>query len=130
LAAEYGLPANIIKGGVPISGLFDLRPFRYSWLQPKLLLTHDIIQQQSPLFHIPEGRPLPRLLVTLGGDESAEFHRQSAAFVDAWRESRGDAQTFDQPGKDHIMAIAGFEDPNSPLCETVIKFMGLGAAPH
>jgi arylformamidase len=31
---EYGLPRDIIKGGIPISGLFDLRPFRYSWLQP------------------------------------------------------------------------------------------------
>ena len=51
---EYGLPANIVKGGIPISGVFDLRPFRHSWLQPKLLLTHEVIEQQSPLFHFPQ----------------------------------------------------------------------------
>ena len=121
---EYGLPADLIKGGIPISGLFDLRPFRYSWLQPKLLLTHEVIEQQSPLFHIPPQGPLPPMLVTLGGDESAEFHRQSAVFVDAWRASGADARTFDQPGKDHITAIAGFEDGDSPLCRAVIEFMG------
>lgn len=121
---EYGLPADLIQGGIPISGLFDLRPFRYSWLQPKLLLTHEVIEQQSPLFHIPTQGPLPPMIVTLGGDESAEFHRQSAVFVEAWRASGADARTFDQPGKDHITAIAGFEDPESELCHAVIDFMG------
>ena len=121
---EYGLPSDVIKGGIPISGLFDLRPFRDSWLAPKLLLTHEVIEQQSPLFHIPSQGPLPPMLVTLGGDESAEFHRQSAAFVDAWRATGTDASTFDQPGKNHIDAIAGFEDPKSELCQAVIDFMG------
>lgn len=121
---DYDLPDDLIKGGIPVSGLFDLRPFRYSWLQPKLLLTHEVIEQQSPLFHIPKQASLPPMLVTLGGDESAEFHRQSATFVDAWRASGADAKTFDQPGKDHMSAIAGFEDPESSLCRTVIDFMG------
>ena len=121
---EYGLPADIIKGGVPISGLFDLRPFRYSWLQPKLLLTHEVIEQQSPLFHIPTSGWRPPLLVTLGGDESAEFHRQSQTFVDAWRAAGAEAETFDQPGKDHIAAIAGLEAPDSPLCRAVTGFVG------
>jgi arylformamidase len=120
---EYGLPADVLKGGVPISGVFDLRPFPYSWLQPKLLLDHQTIERQSPLFHVPaDGRLLP-LLVTLGGEESAEFHRQSATFVEAWRAAGGDARTFDQPGKDHITAIAGFEDPESALCRAVLDFM-------
>ena len=125
-SGEYGLPANLMKGGIPISGLFDLRPFRYSWLQPKLLLTHEVIERESPLFHIPKQERRPPLLVTLGGDESAEFHRQSATFIDAWRAAGGEAELLDQPGKDHITAIAGFEDPESALCRAVVKFMGPG----
>ena len=120
---EYGLPPDIVKGGLPISGLFDLRPFRYSWLQPKLLLTHDTIQRQSPLFNIPEGRALPPLLVTLGGDESNEFHRQSDTFIEAWRSHAGDAQSLEQPGKDHVSAIAGLEDPDSPLCRGLLNLI-------
>lgn len=120
---EYGLPADVIKGGMPISGLFDLTPFRYSWLQPKLLLDYEIIQRQSPLFHVPQdGSGIP-MLITLGGDESAEFHRQSATFADAWRASGAAVRTLDQPGKNHLTAIGGFEDPASPLCSALLDFM-------
>ena len=118
---EYGLPADIIKGGLPISGLFDLRPFRHCWLQPKLQLDADLIERQSPLLHIP--RAAPPLWVTLGGDESAEFHRQSADFVTAWRAQGLVAEAFDQPGKNHLTAIAGFEDPASEFLRAVIDFM-------
>ena len=38
---DYGLPQDLIKGCLPISGLFDLAPFPFSWLQPKLQLTTD-----------------------------------------------------------------------------------------
>ena len=121
---EYGLPADVIKGGIPISGLFDLRPFPYSWLQPKLLLTREVIERQSPLFHIPAAGP--PLLVTLGGEESSEFHRQSSDFVAAWRARGLSARTFDQPGKNHLQAIAGFEEADSELCRTVLDFMTQG----
>lgn len=118
---EYGLPANILKGGMPISGLFDLRPFRHSWLQPKIQLDHDLIERQSPLFHVPEQGP--PLLVTLGGDESAEFHRQSADYVAAWRAQGLNAREFAQPGKNHLTAIAGFEDPGSALMDAVMDLI-------
>lgn len=119
--AEYGLPANVIKGGIPISGLFDLRPFRHSWLQPKIQLDHDLIERQSPLFHVPEQGP--PMLVTLGGDESAEFHRQSADYVTAWRARGLSAREFAQPGKNHLTAIAGFEDPGSALMDAVMDLI-------
>jgi arylformamidase len=121
---EYGLPANVVKGGISVSGLFDLRPFRYSWLQPKLLLTHDVIERQSPLFHVPADTSEFPMLLTLGGDESAEFHRQSDTFAQAWRAAGADVRILEQPGKDHMTAIGGFEDPASPLCRAVIDFIG------
>lgn len=120
---EYGMPGDVIRGGIPISGLFDLEPFKYSWLQPKLLLTHETIKRQSPLFHVGDAPYLPPLLVTLGGDESPDFHRQSATFASAWRNAGGSVSTLDQPGRDHISAIQGFEDPSSPLCRAVVDFI-------
>ena len=36
---DYGLPKDIVKGACAISGLFDLSPFPYTFLQPKLQLT-------------------------------------------------------------------------------------------
>ncbi len=118
---DYGLPADVIKGGVPISGLFDLRPFRHSWLQPKLQLDADLIERQSPLFHIPE--QAPPLLVTLGGEESTEFHRQSADYVAAWRAHGHRATEFAQAGKNHLTAIGGLEEPDSALCRALVEFI-------
>lgn len=120
---EYGLPADVVRGGVPISGLFDLRPFYYSWLQPQLLLNHDIIQRQSPLFHVEGLANYIPLLITLGGDESEDFHRQSDTFGQAWEAAGGRSETFDQPGRDHISAISGLEDVNSALCQAVLSFI-------
>ncbi len=119
--SEYGLPADVIKGGMPISGLFDMTPFRHSWLQPKLQLDADLIVRQSPLFNIPD--QAPPLLVTLGGDESSEFHRQSADYVAAWRARGHRATEFAQPGKNHLTAIGGFEQADSALCGALMEFI-------
>lgn len=49
---DYGLPAATLKAGLPLSGLFDLDIFRYSWLAPKLLLDAETVHRQSPLRHV------------------------------------------------------------------------------
>jgi len=118
---SYGLPGNIIKGGIPISGIFDLGPLRYSWLQPKLLLNHEIILHQSPLFNIPDSGP--PLLITYGEKETAEFHRQAARYHAAWQAKGLNGGLFVQEGKDHFSAIEGFTDAHSPLCRKIIDFV-------
>lgn len=118
---EYGLPADTVKGGIAISGVFDLTPLRYSWLQPKILLDHDTIAGESPRLRIPE--QAPPLLVTVGADESAEFHRQSRDYLEAWRTAGHRGEWLDQPGKDHFTAIEGLRDPESPLCSAAVDFL-------
>jgi arylformamidase len=120
-AGEYALPQDIIKGGIPISGIFDLAPLVYSWLQPKLLLTHETVVRESPLFHIPR-RGFP-LLISLGEDESGEFHRQSNAFLQAWRKQGLSGTLLVQPGKNHLSAIEELGDPHSAFCRAVIDFI-------
>ena len=110
---EYKLPADIIKGGLSISGLFDLRPLRYSWLQPKLLLNHDIIERESPLFHLPNSAP--PLTITVGGKEPAEFQRQSEDYYQAWRNQGLLAHYEPLTDKNHFDALDGFLDPGSKL---------------
>lgn len=118
---EYGLPNDIIKGGVPISGIFDLRPLYYSFLQPKLLLTHDVIHRQSPYLNIP--RSGPALLITFGKEETVEFQRQSTQYLQAWRANELRGELLVQEGKHHFSAIEGLNDPNSMLCNAFIDFM-------
>ena len=118
---EYGLPNDVIKGGIPISGVFDLRPLCYSYLQPRLLLTHEVILRQSPYLNIP--RSGPPLLITFGDEETTEFHRQSTEYLQAWRANGLRGELLVQEGKHHFSAIEGLNDANSTLCQTIIDFM-------
>ncbi len=118
---EYELPADIVKGGCPISGLYDLAPFPYTWLQPKLQLTWDQVRRNSPISLVrPDGPPL---LVSFGKDESPEFHRQSESFADSWRAAGNDARLLPQTGCNHWTAISGLGDPESAFFREVHAHM-------
>ena len=114
-AGDYAMPAEPFAGAIAVSGLFDLRPLRYSFVQPMLQLDDGLIVRESPLQHV---RPCATpMLVTVGGDEPGEFRRQSAEYYDAWLAAGNHGELWEQPGRNHFMAIDDFLDPDSPLCE-------------
>lgn len=118
---EYGLPKNLIKGSIPISGIYDLTPLYYSWLQPKLQLNHDSINKQSPLFQISDNKS--PMLISYGENESAEFKRQSEDYFNALIERGNKAELHEQKGKNHFMTFSDLNDPDSSFCQLVIEFM-------
>lgn len=120
---DFGLPDSIIKGGCVISGLFDLIPFPYTWLQPKLQLTWAEVLRNSPILHVPQ--KAGSLLVTYGGEETSEFQRQSQEFLMVWKAKGLECEYLPQPGKNHFTAIDGFLDANSPLCAAILRQMSL-----
>lgn len=120
-AGEYGLPRDVVRGGIAISGVFDLKPIKHSAMQREIRLTDDEIERNSPQFHI-RRVPAP-LLVTYGGDETAEFARQSEDFLAAWRAAGNRGVSLPQPGANHFTAITGFASPESALCRGVFEFM-------
>jgi hypothetical protein len=103
---DYGLPRDVIREGIAISGLFDLRPLRFSWLQPMLQLTEDIVQTQSPLLRLPDCAP--PLCVSVGGAESSELRRQSADYLHAWKAAGLRGWSVEQPEANHFMEQWGF----------------------
>ena len=118
---DYGLPRTAVKSGIPISGLFDLEPLRHSFLQEDLRLDDGLVARNSPQFLV---RPVPvPLLVACGGDESAEFLRQSEDFLEAWTGAGNRGARLAQPGRNHFTAITGFADPDSALCREVFRMM-------
>lgn len=118
---DYMLPGDIIKGACPISGLYDLEPFQYTWLQPKIQFNGQQIRRNSPVLHVPE-RAIP-LLISWGTAESAEFWRQSQDFGEAWQASGNPAVLHPQEGCDHFTAIDGFADPDGAFLGEVVRHM-------
>jgi arylformamidase len=120
---EYGLPDDVVKSAAAISGLYDLAPFPYTFLQPQIQLGWDQVLRNSPILHIPEAAP--PLLVVYGEDETAEFKRQSEAYLGAWRANGLGGERLLLAGKNHYDAIDGFLDAGSPLCSAVLGQMGI-----
>lgn len=116
---DYGRSPGIISGATAISGLFDLEPFPYTWLQPKLQLTWGQVRRNSPLRHIPDSAP--PLIITYGEQEPPEMQRQSDAFLEQWRDAGHEGKHVVQSGDDHFSAIDGFLDTNSPLLSSVLE---------
>jgi arylformamidase len=109
---EYDLPADLIKAALPVSGLFDLAPFPYTYLQPALQLGWDQVRRNSPI--LLEPRHACPVLVAVGGAESEEFRRQSLDFT-TYLQARGTKASYlEIPARNHFDVLDGFM-ANGPL---------------
>jgi arylformamidase len=111
----YGLPETPMRAALLISGLYDLEPLRYSYLQPQIQLDDGIIRRNSPAFSV-RNCATPAL-ITWGEAETGEFARQSAVFHQAWQSAGNRSELRPQPGAHHFSVIHGFADPASDLCQ-------------
>ena len=117
----YGLPEDPFVGAVLVSGLFDIAPLRYSYLQPAIQLDDGIVARNSPL-HLVRPSRTP-LVLSWGTLEQPSFEAQSTQMHRAWRQAGNGAELRPQAGKDHFSAIHGFEEPDSPLCVSLRRMV-------
>ncbi len=111
---DYALPNNPFAAAIAFSGLYDLAPLRYSYLQPMLQLNADVVQRNSPAFW---ARPCSTpLWITWGGLETSEFARQSRVYADAWQAAGNQALLQAEDGADHFSVIHWLENSNSAVC--------------
>jgi len=108
-----------VRGGTAISGVFDLEPVTRSFQNADLLLTADEISHLSPLRRETAiDRPL---IVAVGEEETAEFHRQSHAFA-----AQCGTKAMVVPETDHItILLDALAVPGNPLNAAVLAQMGL-----
>jgi arylformamidase len=118
---QWGLPADAIRFACPISGLYDLGPFPHSFLQPSLKLDAAQVTRNSPLFLSPRTRS--PVLVAVGGDETAEFHRQAEEYV-AWLKRHGIAVDYlDLAGRNHFTVLDDFRGRGGPLFQAMLPHL-------
>lgn len=99
----YGLPNDLIRGALCVSGLYDLGPFPWSWLQPKLQLTGRDVSDYSPV-GLP-GRVPAGVRLVAGGEESSEFARQMQAYADHLSEQGLGVESTLLEGDDHFSLL-------------------------
>jgi arylformamidase len=123
---DYGLAPDPLAAAVLVSGLYDLAPLRYSYLQPAIQLDEGVIRRNSPLFAVRACRT--PALITWGANESSEFARQSSSLHAAWLAAGNRSELVAQTDANHFSAIHGFEDAASPLCRWLADVLGVTPA--
>lgn len=116
------LPKDLWKGGLAISGLYDLRPLvNVDWLNADLRLDDDTARRLSPAF-LPTATRAP-VMNAVGGDESSEFLRQNALLGERWKSAfAGDVP---MPGTNHFSVVDGLADEKGALYLAARKLMKL-----
>lgn len=118
----HGLPEDVIKGGTPISGLFDLEPLRRSYLNADLCMDEAVCRRNSPIHHIPDGAP--PLIIAVGGGETDEFRRQTRDYAKAWTARGLEGVHMEVGDLDHVFVGAALADRDNPLTLAVFEQMG------
>ena len=120
---DYGLTPSALRGGIALSGLFDLEPIRLSYINEWLELDRDGARRLSPQFLVPPPGRAPRLLASYGGLESSEFRRQTEDYAAAWAQAGHEVRVAPQPDRHHFDLVVGFGDVADPLCRAATAFM-------
>jgi arylformamidase len=116
------LPPNVVKGGLAISGLYDLEPIMHaSFLNDDLKLDIERVAHLSPAWMKPATHA--PLVTAVGGLESSEFHRQAKVLGTRWASVL--KADIPMPGKHHFSVCDALGEPGSALHRAALELMGL-----
>jgi len=122
-----GVPTDLVTTGYAISGVFDLAPLLGTSLNEALGLTKGTARAASPLFRPPppKGR---RLVAAVGGDESAEFLRQSREIAENWGRVGVSAECEVIAGTNHFTIVDELIRPGSAMLTQIVAMAREAAA--
>ncbi len=120
---DYGLPADLVTGAIPISGVFDIEPHRHTDLQEVLGLTAETAAANSPQ-HLPLHFEGP-VICAVGGGESESFKRQSKDFTQKCRVQGLEAEYLEMGSDNHLDVTNRLAEPDHPLTRAILAQMEL-----
>lgn len=119
--ASYGLPPDVIKGGLGLSGLYDIQPLCDTHINAWLRLHPEQAKHLSPLYHLPDiATPL---VLTVGGLETDGFKNQTNVFEAAWRDKGYPVTRVEAAHCNHFNLLCELALPDSPLTRETLKMI-------
>ena len=112
-----GLPADVIKGAVPVSGIFDPEPAMHTTVNAEIGLTAEVARRNNALRLAPRVRCPVKLFV--GGDEPTDWIRQSELYAEHLRQHGLAAELTVVPGAHHFDILDKYVDPTSPIVRAI-----------
>jgi arylformamidase len=119
--ATFGLPNDIIKGGIVCSGMYDLVPVSLSARSNYVNFTPQLIDELSPIRHV--DRLACPVLIACGNYETPEFQRQSREFNSAAAKAGKEVHLLVGDGYNHFELIETLGNPYGPLGRAALRLM-------
>jgi arylformamidase len=120
---NFNLPPDIVKGGVLMSGMYDLRPVRLSKRSEYVKFTDEMEQALSSQRHL-DNLNTP-LILAHGTLESPEFQRQTREFAAAVKAAGKPVQIIVAEGYNHFELPETFGNPYGLLGRAALHQMKL-----
>jgi arylformamidase len=120
---EFGIPDTVIKGGLCMSGMYDLAPVRLSWRSKYLNLTDAMVDALSPQRHI--NKINAPIVVSYGTFETPDFQRQSRDFAAAVKAAGKEITLLEAPNYAHAEMAETLGNPYGPNGRAALALMQL-----
>lgn len=115
---DFGLPQDVVKFAMPVSGLFELAPLAATFPQEWLNLGTADVDQLSPIRHIPvRGCPIT---VAWAEHEADGFKRQSRAYAESWAAAGGEAKTIEVANRNHYDILMDWRSPETGMSQALL----------
>ena len=123
---DFGLPADMIKGGLCMSGMYDLKAVRISKRRSFVKFTDEMEQTMSSQRYLDLLRA--PVIVTNGSEETPEFMRQGRDFVAAVKAAGKSAEYVLATGYNHFEMGESLGHPYGPNGRAALSLMKLTSA--
>jgi len=125
-AKQYGAAADILKGGVLQSGMYEMKPVRLSSRSSYIKFDDAMEDAMSPQRHIANLRA--PIAVMYGTNETPEFQRQNREFAAAVKASGKSVTLTALPNHNHYEVQQTMASPYGWGGRAALALMGLGTA--
>jgi arylformamidase len=122
--ANEGMPADLMKGAVATSGVYDLDMVMEISVQEQVRMTPEIAKQNSPLLHPPRVKKCP-LVVAVGGAEPKGWQQMSEDYFNYCKQHGMPVEYLIEPDANHYTMSEHLLDDSRPITRAMIKQMGL-----
>ena len=121
---DFGLPSDTVKGGLCMSGMYDLKPVRLSARSSYIKFTDAMEVALSSQRHL-DSLNVP-VTVTYGGNETPEFQRQARDFAAAVAAAGKPVRLAEAANYNHFEMAESLGNPYGPNGRAALALMGLG----
>ena len=116
---EFGLPRDVVKSALLVSGMYDMRPVMLSARSSYVKLSDEEVLALSAILQ-PERAHTPLTLV-YGEKETPEFRRQPKAYAEVLAAAGKPVKVVEIPGVNHFEILRQLGEPGSEVAR-----LGLG----